>query len=212
MIRFLRFLFTYIYTLYLDSNRYNYFNQCFISVLFFIIFNPPNFIILPYIIINLFFIIIWAIFQINSPEFIAQTKNILQRINIYELKKILKNCDPKFKEIGESILRLLSKISIEFKEKQSLEELDYLLDNIFSLSQNNRDLYKRFQEFGTKEQKEIMKEKINNHIKSLQETYNMLQAFSGNLTLLEANFNEVKSVSTKLKYINQTMQDLIKEI
>ncbi len=206
MVRFLRFLFGYFYTWIVAGIL------VLTGILFFIIFNPPTFLILPYIGISFFFIIIWGIIQVNSPDFVAQSKNILQRINIYELKKILKDCDPKFKEIGENILKLLSKISLEFKQKQSLEELDYLLDNIFLLSQNNRDLYKRLQEFGTKEQKNIMREKINNHIKSLDETYNMLQAFSGNLTLLEANFNEVKSVSTKLKYINQTMQDLIKEV
>lgn len=206
MIRFLKFLFSYIYSWIVIGI------VILSSLLFFIIFNPPVFLILPYIVLNLFFIIMWAIFQINSPDFITQSKNILQRINIFEFKNILKKCDPRFKEIGENIIKLLSKISIEFKQRQSLEELDYLLDNLFLLSQNNRDLYKRLQEFGTKEQKDIMKERINNHIKSLQETYNMLQAFSGNLTLLEANFNEVKSVSTKLKYINQTMQDLIKEV
>ncbi|HOJ63083.1 MAG TPA: hypothetical protein PLE45_01570 [Spirochaetota bacterium] len=150
--------------------------------------------------------------QINSKDFIVESKNILQRVNLNELKRILKMCDPLFKEKAENILKLLAKITSEFKEKHSLEELDYLIDNLFLLSQNNRDMYQRFKEFGTKEQKAIMQEKIKSHIKSLEDTYEMLQAFSGNLALLDANFNEVKSVSTKLKYINETMQELIKEI
>lgn len=206
MIRFLKFIFSYTYT------WLTFGIILIVNILFFIIFSPPTFLSIILIIGSIFFGFFWIIMQINSPDFISQSKNILQRVNVSELKRILKNCDPSFKEKAEEILKLLGKISSEFKEKHSLEELDYLIDNLYSLSQNNRDLYKRLEEFGTKDQKAIMREKINTHIKSLQETYEMLQTFSGNLALLEANFNEVKSVSTKLKYINQTMQDLIKEI
>ena len=183
-----------------------------VIIFVFIIMGVSSFLLIIFILLNLFFLILWGILQINSKDFALQSKNILQRINVSELKRILKNCEPTFREKAESILKLLEKISLEFKEKHSLEELDYLIDNLFLLSQNNRDLYKRLQEFGTKEQKKIMQEKIDSHIKSVQSTYEMLQAFSGNLTLLEENFNRVDSVSTKLKYINQTMQDLIKEV
>ena len=204
MIRFLKILFSYIYSWFVFGI------VLVTNVLFIVILEPPFFLGVLLLPLDLILIISWGLLQIKSPYFILQLNNILQRINVDQLNRTLKKCNPEFKQKANNILKLLGTITQEFKEKHSLEEIDSLIDNLFLLSENNKTLYQRWQQFGTAEQRAIMQNKINQQINSLNETYQMLQAFSGNLTLLEANFNEVNSISNKLKYINQTIQDLIK--
>ncbi|HOV15497.1 MAG TPA: hypothetical protein PK771_14515, partial [Spirochaetota bacterium] len=184
MIRFMRILFSYVYSWFVLGLLF------LTDILFIIIFQPPLVLSLSLLPLNLILIILWGLLQIKSPYFILQSNNILQRINIGELNRILNRCNPDFKQKAASILKLLGTITEEFKEKHSLEEIDSLVDNLFLLSENNKILYQRHRQFGTAKQKSIMEDKINQQINSLGEIYQMLQAFSGNLTLLEANFNE----------------------
>ncbi|OHD13665.1 MAG: hypothetical protein A2086_01095 [Spirochaetes bacterium GWD1_27_9] len=204
MIRFLKILFSYIYSWFVFGIL------LLTNVLFIVILEPPFFLGVLLLPLDLILIISWGLLQIKSPYFTLQLNNILQRINVDQLNRTLKKCNPDFKQKANNILKLLGTITQEFKEKHSLEEIDSLVDNLFLLSENNKTLYQRWQQFGTAEQRAIMQNKIKQQVNSLNETYQMLQAFSGNLTLLEANFNEVNSISNKLKYINQTIQDLIK--
>ena len=204
MIRFLKILFSYIYSWFVFGIL------LLTNVLFIVILEPPFFLGVLLLPLDLILIISWGLLQIKSPYFTLQLNNILQRINVDQLNRTLKKCNPDFKQKANNILKLLGTITQEFKEKHSLEEIDSLVDNLFLLSENNKTLYQRWQQFRTAEQRAIMQNKIKQQVNSLNETYQMLQAFSGNLTLLEANFNEVNSISNKLKYINQTIQDLIK--
>lgn len=180
------------------------------NVIFFAIFQPPLFLILILAVLDFISFTIWGVLTANSDYFINHSESILNRINIGNLNKMLNGTSPEFKLRVNQCIKLIGTISREFKNKMKLEEMDSLVDNLYLLTENNRNLYQRYLQFGTKEQKDIMNGKIQEQIKSLNSTYEMLQAFSGNLSLLDANNNEVSDASTKLKYINQSLQDLVR--
>ena len=160
MIRFLKILFSYIYSWFVFGI------VLVTNVLFIVILEPPFFLGVLLLPLDLILIISWGLLQIKSPYFILQLNNILQRINVDQLNRTLKKCNPEFKQKANNILKLLGTITQEFKEKHSLEEIDSLIDNLFLLSENNKTLYQRWQQFGTAEQRAIMQNKINQQINS----------------------------------------------
>jgi hypothetical protein len=180
------------------------------NIIFLAVFQPPLFLILLLLILDLISFTVWGVLTANSDYFSTHSNGSLERIDINAFNKILKETSPEFKSITNQCIKLIGTITREFKQKMKLDELDYLVDNINMLASNNRSLYQRFLQFGTKEQKDMMKSRIDQQVKSMSSTYEMLQAFSGNLSLLDANNNEVSDASTKLKYINQSLQDLVK--
>jgi hypothetical protein len=180
------------------------------NIFLFLWFTPPLIIMLLLFGIDFISFIIWGVLTANSDYFITHTSGIFSRIDLNNLNSILKQAFPDFRTKALQCIKLIGTISKEFKKKMKLEELDYLVDNLYLLADNNKNLYQRYLQFGTREQKAVMLSKIDEHVKSMNSTYEMLLAFSGNLSLLEANNNEVSDASTKLKYINQTLSDLVK--
>jgi len=180
------------------------------GLLFNIWFNPPVFINILYLILNLVLFFVWWVIALQSDYFIKYATGIFQRVDINEFQTNLNSVSPEFKLKANQCMKLIYSITKEFKNKMTPEELASLVDNICLLTENNKNLYQRYLQFGNQEQKSIMKNKIDEQVKSLQSTLEMLQAFSGNLALLDANNTQVSDGSVKLKYINQTLQDLIK--
>jgi hypothetical protein len=173
-------------------------------------FHPPLIINLLYLVLNFVLFFVWWVIALGSDYFIKYATGIFQRIDMNEFQNNLKSVSPEFKLKANQCIKLIYSITKEFKNKMTPEELGSLVDNICLLAVNNKNLYQRYLQFGNQEQKSIMKNKIDEQVKSLSSTLEMLQAFSGNLSLLDANNTQVSDGSIKLKYINQSLQDLIK--
>lgn len=120
---------------------------------------------------------------------------------------------PEFRSPAEKSLVLIKKIADAFPDDTYSGETDLMLLNIQFLAESNVELYARIKSFGTKDQKQSMNSLLGSQINSINNTYETLQRFSGNLTLMDANVNEqALNQTSELKLINQGLQDTIKEI
>jgi len=131
---------------------------------------------------------------------------------INELKNILKECPPNFSDIAGKCIDLIQKVKKDFTDQHYSYEMDYMVSNILNLSENHKQLYQRYLNFGTEEQKQNMKVMLNSQIKSINNTLNTLKTFSGNLTLLDANAEKSAEAAGELKEINKSLKEVIEEL
>ena len=131
---------------------------------------------------------------------------------INELKGILKSCPSDYRNIAGQCIDLIQKVKIDFADQQYSYEMDYMVSNILKLSENHKQLYQRYLNFGTEVQKQNMKAMLNNQMKSINNTLNTLNTFSGNLTILDANAEKSAETAGELKEINKSLQEVIKEL
>ncbi len=152
---------------------------------------------------------LWLVMCLKDPALSSYTS----LDSIRALKKILKTGSPDFRAPAEKSLALIRKISVSFPDDTYTGELDLMLQNIHFLAESNAELYRRTGSFGTEDQKESMNRLLARQVNSINNTYEILQRFSGNLTLMDANVNEqALNQNLELKLINQGLQDTIREI
>jgi hypothetical protein len=156
--------------------------------------------------------LLWFILVMKSPGFQKYFNRLPYMEQINDLKGILNGCQPEFREAAIKSLELVQKIKIEFKEHQYDSEMDFVLYNITNLAKNHRELFQRYQTFGTNEQKTYMRTVLNKQLSSVQNALHTLQSFSGNLTLIAADTEQATAVTNELKDINKGLQEVMEEV
>ena len=121
-----------------------------------------------------------------------------------ELNIYLKKSSPMFQEKVKKCQVLINQIKNEFQKDNEYAEIQSILSNIKKISFNHQLIYQRYLNFGDKKQKEEMKRQIDGHIKWMDELYEMLLTYSGNLTLIDVKTKELPA-ENRLKYINDTL-------
>jgi hypothetical protein len=153
----------------------------------------------------------WCALAIASPGFGAYVNRMPFEERAASLQKLLPGCAPKFRELAEECLALTRRIQAEFKGRDSDAEIGALIGNLRRLAEANRELLGRSHAFGTQAQKDDMQRLMRRHEESLSTMHEHLKAFSGNLTLLEARSEQQALPMDDLRFINQGLEEAIKE-
>ncbi len=164
------------------------------------------------LIIDIFSFSLWFVLALKSKNFKKHLNTMPYEEQINELKSILKSCPSDYSNIAGQCIDLIQKVKIDFEDQQYSYEMDYMVSNIIKLSENHKQLYQRYLNFGTDVQKQNMKTMLNNQMKSINNTLNTLKTFSGNLTLLDANAEKSAETAGELKEINTSLQEVIEEL
>lgn len=154
-------------------------------------------------------LIIWFIIALKSKQFQSKLNRMPYEDKEKNARKILRECPPAFRTPALESLDLIAKINADFQSSQYEEDLALMTVNLLNLAKNHQQLYKRYQHFGTTEQKASMKTLLEKQIGSMNSTLKTLKTFGGNLTLLDAGSDQ--PVSDELKFINQGLKEVIQE-
>jgi hypothetical protein len=155
---------------------------------------------------------LWFFLSIKSGAFKEHLNKMPYEEQISELKEILKECPQDYRKIAGACIELIQKVKADFKDQRYSYEMDYMVSNIINLSENHKQLYKRYLDFGNQEQKQNMKNILDSQMKSIANTLNTLKTFSGNLTLLDANAEKSAEAAGELKEINKSLKEVIEEL
>ena len=149
---------------------------------------------------------------LSSPAFSRYVNRMPFEERGRELKRLLPGCTPRFRELAHECIALTERIRAEFKDKSSDDEIGAIIGNLRLLSEANGELLQRSRAFGTREQKEAMDRLLGRQESSLETMHGQLKAFSGNLTLLEARTEQQAAPTDDLRFINQGLEEAIKEL
>lgn len=173
----------------------------------------PSFFIHSLILItDIFLFSLWFVIIIKSEAFKNHLNKMPYEEQINELKTILKECPDNYSKLAGECIDIIQKVKTDFKDQQYSYEMDYMVSNVINLSENHKQLYQRYLNFGNEEQKQNMKTMLDSQMKSINNTLNTLKTFSGNLTLLEANTEKSAEAAGELKEINKSLKEVIEEL
>jgi hypothetical protein len=175
-------------------------------------FEPPLLISLAMVATGLVLLLLWPVLFFRSQDFWNRYNRMPSDISMEDLKKMLSECHPAFRQTGMDYLAMVDKIRQEFQARTFQDEVDGLTRNLTELTRNHLQLYTRSRQFGTAEQKQDMDNLIRSQVKSVEDSLTALNRFSGNLTLFDSQVTAQKEIDTELKLINQGLQEAIKEV
>jgi len=153
----------------------------------------------------------WAVLAFSSPALRGRLATMPYERQAEGLRRTLAGCAAEFREMALECAALVERISAEFKEDSQLE-LGLVLANLSTLAVSNRELVERARAFGTEEQKARMRRLMDRQLDSVRGALKSLQAFSGNLTLLEARADRSTVDTDQLKYVNEGLQEVLQEL
>jgi hypothetical protein len=154
----------------------------------------------------------WPILFLRSNVFRALYNQLPYKTDMEALEKLLKSCSESFGRPARECVALLDKTRQEFQSRVFQSELDGIFQNLSDLSQNHAQLYSRFQQFGTAQQKQTMQDILKQQVRSVENSLTALKTFSGNLTLLDTHPEDYEKMGSDLKAINQELQNVIQEV
>lgn len=172
-------------------------------------FRPPLFFNLIGFGVDLFLLGLWFPLVLRSRSFRKQFNTMPYEKQSKEILHSLADCPDSFKTPAVRSLELIENINKEFTNQDYQVEIGLLVSNIYQLTGNHKRLYKRFQTFGTPDQKQQMKKMLDQQVGSMQKILNTLQTFSGNMTILAANTEKAVEATNELKYINEGLKEVI---
>ena len=161
---------------------------------------------------GLILVVLWPVFFFKSGAFRQRYTQLPHELKLKELETLLESCAESFRRPAQECLALLESTRQEFQSQAFQGELDRIFYNLADLSRNHALLYGRRNQFGTAEQKRTMQNILQQQIRSVENSLASLRAFSGNLTLLEANPEDHAKMDSNLKAINQELQNVIQEV
>ncbi len=128
-----------------------------------------------------------------------------------EIHRILPSCTERFRDLARQCLALIDRIGKEFKDQDYGEELGTLVSNLRRLAESNSELNRRWQAFGTPEQKRAMGQRLEAQAGSLQTMLGSLKELAGNLSLIEASSEPSTASAAGIRDINRGLEELMKE-
>jgi len=151
----------------------------------------------------------WFVLALKSSSFRKKFNEMPYEKQNKEIIRTLSGCPDSFKIPAMQCMTLIDQVNREFKNQDYQTELSLLVANIYSLTQDHKKLYNRFQTFGTPDQKRQMKVLIDQQVDSMRKIHDTLQTFSGNLTILAASAEKTAEATNELKYINEGLKEVI---
>ncbi len=156
-------------------------------------------------------LLIWPVLFLRSQSFRAMYHEMPYKSDVAELQKRLKSCHKSFQAPAEECVALLEKIQQEFQSDTFRGDLERIVENLMELSQNHLQLTSRLERFGTAQQKQLMQSILDQQVRSVENSLTTLRAFSGNLTLLEANPEDIEKIGSDLRAVNQELEHVIQK-
>ena len=184
-----------------------------VSVVGFFFFFIPDFLMSVTVIATAFFLFIfWFIIGLQSSDYVRWLNKTPSGVS-RKLTKIIKRTEPGFRESASACQVLIKKINEEFADLDYRSELSTMQINLLHLARSNQELYHRSRSFGVQEQKSKMQDLLDRHVTSIRNAFDTLKTFSGNLTIMDAaNDTNAYNQNRELRYINQGLQEIIKDM
>ncbi len=156
-------------------------------------------------------LLIWPVLLLRSQAFRAVYKEMPYKSDVSELQKGLKSCHASFRAPAEECIVMIEKIQQEFQADTFQGDLERIIENLMELTQNHLQLTSRLERFGTPQQKQLMQSILDQQVRSVENSLTTLRAFSGNLTLLEANPEDIEKIGSDLRAVNQELEHVIQK-
>ena len=174
-------------------------------------FQPPLTLMAIMIVVGGILVLIWPILLLRSQNFREMYQEMPYKSDITELQKRLKSCQASFRAPAEECLAMIEKIQQEFQADTFRSDLERIIENLMELTQNHLQLTSRLERFGTPQQKQLMQSILAQQVRSVENSLTTLRAFSGNLTLLEANPEDIEKIGSDLRAVNQELEHVIQK-
>lgn len=157
-------------------------------------------------------LLLWPILYLRSETFRRRYHGVPEALDAGDLRRLLDQCDPTFQKPALECLTVAERIRKEFKGQAFLEDVDAMLQNLGELARNHAELRHRSQAFGTQQQRQTMKELLQQQARSVDGTLVALKRLGGNLTLFDLRVKDQREIDGELKAINAGLQDAMKEV
>ena len=156
-------------------------------------------------------LLIWPALLLRSQSFREMYQEMPYKSDVSELQKRLKSCHASFRAPAEECIVLIEKIQQEFQADTFQGDLERIIENLMELTKNHLQLTSRLERFGTPQQKQLMQSILAQQVRSVENSLTTLRAFSGNLTLLEANPEDIEKIGSDLRAVNQDLEHVIQK-
>lgn len=156
-------------------------------------------------------LLIWPVLFLRSQSFREVYQEMPYKSDVSDLQKRLKSCHASFRAPAEECIVMIEKIQQEFQADTFRGDLERIIENLMELTQNHLQLTSRLERFGTPQQKQLMQSILDQQVRSVENSLTTLRAFSGNLTLLEANPEDVEKIGSDLRTVNQELEHVIQK-
>lgn len=182
-----------------------------LEIAFYRWFHPP--IMLAALMIGLggMLLLIWPVLFLRSQSFHEVYQDMPYKSDVSDLQKRLKSCHASFRAPAEECIVMIEKIQQEFQADTFRGDLERIIENLMELTQNHLQLTSRLERFGTPQQKQLMQNILDQQVRSVENSLTTLRAFSGNLTLLEANPEDIEKIGSDLRTVNQELEHVIQK-
>lgn len=156
-------------------------------------------------------LLIWPVLFLRSQSFHEVYQDMPYKSDVSDLQKRLKSCHASFRAPAEECIVMIEKIQQEFQADTFRGDLERIIENLMELTQNHLQLTSRLERFGTPQQKQLMQNILDQQVRSVENSLTTLRAFSGNLTLLEANPEDIEKIGSDLRTVNQELEHVIQK-
>ena len=156
-------------------------------------------------------LLIWPVLFLRSQSFHEVYQDMPYKSDVSDLQKRLKSCHASFRAPAEECIVMIEKIQQEFQADTFRGDLERIIENLMELTQNHLQLTSRLERFGTPQQKQLMQSILDQQVRSVENSLTTLRAFSGNLTLLEANPEDIEKIGSDLRAVNQELEHVIQK-
>jgi len=175
-------------------------------------FEPPLPMTLLVVVLGVVLLVIWPVLFLRSEMFQRLYSQMPYETEIDNLEEILASCPEAFKAPALHTVTLVDQVRQEFEHNPFEQDLDGILLNLVNLGKNHLQLHSRSQTFGTVQQKQEMELLLQKQVEAVEASLNSLQAFSGNLTLLEVDPAAGEGMGSELAIINEELQKAVREV
>jgi len=174
-------------------------------------FQPPTLLAALMVGLGAMLLLMWPILLLRSQNFREMYQEMPYKSDVTELQKRLKSCHASFRAPAEECILMIEKIQQEFQADTFQGDLERIIENLMELTQNHLQLTSRLERFGTPQQKQLMQSILDQQVRSVENSLTTLRAFSGNLTLLEANPEDIEKIGSDLRAVNQELEHVIQK-
>jgi hypothetical protein len=172
-------------------------------------FKPKPLLLLGLILITAFIMFLWTVLLFRSSNLKIDHQGNIVLSPAKSIEKLLKNASPDYAVIAKKMLILSDKILSEFEDQSLVNEVESLLENIKTLTSENKILYKRWKDFGDESQKMQMDKMLSKQLQSIKASLQSLKTFSGNLALLDVKSSITEKENAEIKAINLALTEII---
>lgn len=159
--------------------------------------------------------IAWFGIATNSKHFSAYVSRMPYESGAEDLESLVGGCSEGFRARALECASLVERIRKDFPGTDFEEDLGLFVSRLKELARENARILALSRSYGTREQQQRMAGIVRGQEAAILAQLESLRAFSGNLSLLEADRagsgSDATEATESLKYINQGMEEMLKE-